>query len=186
MKQLQFVKKGFKPVSRTVKWLKRFSPKHRYHQMPADSSFSNQLSDTGMNINIISSGDNKVLHNAIFYKAARFLVSEEGTFWYSETPDNLKGQTLINTKAEGKVQNPNPLMDTFRVRYPDHRNAATFHGYRRFFFRFKLDYIFVPATVSVHDAQIIQMRQKRRYPSDHFPLFSHINLPETSVQQATI
>jgi len=198
MKQLQFVKKGFKPVSRTVKWLKRFSPKHRYHQMPADSSFSNQLSDTEMNINIISSGDNKVLHNAIFYKAARFLVSEEGTFWYSETPDNpgskgwgnimprnctwarliekeseqafyfynthlnhlsersrkkgvilltrrihtrtypdafvltgdfnarersapiqyLKGQTLINTKAEGKVQNPNPLMDTFRVRYP--------------------------------------------------------------------
>jgi hypothetical protein len=179
MKQLQFVKKGFKPVSRTVKWLKRFSPKHRYHQMPADSSFSNQLSDTGMNINImsfnirrgtkqdgknhwifrrdlvneilhryssdvlglqealdfqiseiramlpgyeminiISSGDNKVLHNAIFYKAARFLVSEEGTFWYSETPDNLKGQTLINTKAEGKVQNPNPLMDTFRVRTP--------------------------------------------------------------------
>jgi endonuclease/exonuclease/phosphatase family metal-dependent hydrolase len=105
MKQLQFVKKGFKPVSRTVKWLKRFSPKHRYHQMPADSSFSNQ---------------------------------------------------------------------------------ATFHGYRRFFFRSKLDYIFVPATVSVHDAQIIQMRQKRRYPSDHFPLFSHINLPETSVQQATI
>jgi hypothetical protein len=118
MKQLQFVKKGFKPVSRTVKWLKRFSPKYRYHQMPADSSFSNQLSDTGMNINIISSGDNKVLHNAIFYKAARFLVSEEGTFWYSETPDNLKGQTLINTKAEGKVQNPNPLMDTLRVRTP--------------------------------------------------------------------
>lgn len=90
----------------------------------------------------------------------------------------LKGKTFINTKAEGKVENPNPLTDTFRVRYPNHRNAATFHGYRRFFFRFKLDYIFVPSTVCVHDAQIIQLRQKRRYPSDHFPLFSHINLPE--------
>lgn len=318
MKQLQFVKKAFKPVSRSVKWFDRFSPKRRYHQFPMDS-FSNQLPSTGLNINImsfnirrgtrqdgknhwifrrdlvnkilkhyspdvlglqealdfqiseiramlpgyemvniISSGDNKVLHNAIFYKATRFILSEEGTFWYSDTPDNpgskgwgnimprnctwarliekeseqafyfynthlnhlsprsrkkgvilltqrisarsypdafvltgdfnareksvpiqyLKGKTFINTKAEGKVENPNPLTDTFRVRYPNHRNAATFHGYRRFFFRFKLDYIFVPSTVCVHDAQIIQLRQKRRYPSDHFPLFSHINLPE--------
>ncbi len=210
-------------------------------------------------VNIISSGDNKVLHNAIFYNASRFILSEEGTFWYSDTPDDpgskgwgnimprnctwarliekesgqafyfynthlnhlsqrsrkkgvilltgrisartypdafvltgdfnareksvpiqyLKGNTQINTKAEGKVQNANPLTDTFRVRYPDYRNAATFHGYRRFFFRFKLDYIFVPSMVSVHDAQIIQLRQKRRYPSDHFPLYSHINFPES-------
>ena len=317
MRQLQFVKKALKPVSRTIKWLGRFSPKHRYHQLPADCC-SNSQPDCGLNvnimsfnirrgtkqdgknhwifrrdmvneilkdyspdalglqealdfqiseiramlpgyemINIISSGDNKVLHNPIFYNATRFVLTEEGTFWYSDTPDipeskgwgnimprnctwarliekksgqafyfynthlnhlsqrsrkkgvilltrriharsypdvfvltgdfnareksvpiqYLKGNTLINTKAEGKVQNPNPLTDTFRVRYPNYRNAATFHGYRRFFFRFKLDYIFVPSTVSVQDAQIIQLRQKRRYPSDHFPLFSHINLP---------
>lgn len=317
MRKLQFVKKAFKPISRTVKWLGMFSPRHRYRQMPADS-FSDSQPDYGLNINImsfnirrgtkqdgknhwlfrrelvnevlkeyspdvlglqealdfqiseiramlpeyemvniISSGDNKVLHNAIFYKATRFILSEEGTFWYSDTPDHpgskgwgnimprnctwarlieketrqafyfynthlnhlsprsrkksvilltrriaarsyqdafvltgdfnareksapiqyLKGNTYINTKAEGKVNNPDPLTDTFRVRYPDHRNAETFHGYRRFFFRFKLDYIFVPSTVSVQNAQIIQLRQKRRYPSDHFPLFSHINLP---------
>jgi endonuclease/exonuclease/phosphatase family metal-dependent hydrolase len=208
-------------------------------------------------VNIISSGDSKVLYNAIFYNAARFLLFEEGTFWYSDTPDNpgskgwgnimprtcawvrlvekesqqafyfynthldhlsqrsrkksvilltqriharsypdafvltgdfnsrerskpiqyLKGKILLNTKTEGEVLNPDPLIDTFRVRYPNHRNAATFHGYRRVFFRFKLDYIFVPSTVCVHDAQIIQLRRKRCYPSDHFPLFSHINLP---------
>ena len=319
MKQLQFVKKTLKPVSRTVKWLGRFRSKRRYHQLPADS-FSDVLPDTGLNINImsfnirrgtkqdgknhwifrrdlvneilkdyspdvlglqealdfqiseihamlpgyemvniISAGDNKVLHNPIFYKVARFVLSEEGAFWYSDAPDipeskgwgnimprnctwarliekesgqafyfynthldhlsqrsrkkgvilltqrihvrtyadafvltgdfnareksvpiqYLKGKTHISTKAEGKVLNPNPLADTFRVRYPDHRNVATFHGYRRFFFRFKLDYIFVPSTVSVQNAQIIQLRQKRRYPSDHFPLFSHINLPES-------
>lgn len=319
MKQLQSISKAFTPVFRTVKWLKRFSLKRRYHQIPADS-FTDQLPDTGLNVNImsfnirrgtkqdgknhwifrrdlvneiltqyhpdvlglqealdfqiseiramlpeykmvniISSGDNKVLHNAIFYNASRFILSEEGTFWYSDTPDDpgskgwgnimprnctwarliekesgqafyfynthlnhlsqrsrkkgvilltgrisartypdafvltgdfnareksvpiqyLKGNTQINTKAEGKVQNANPLTDTFRVRYPDYRNAATFHGYRRFFFRFKLDYIFVPSMVSVHDAQIIQLRQKRRYPSDHFPLYSHINFPES-------
>jgi len=209
-------------------------------------------------INIMSRGDNSVLHNPIFYNAARFVLSEDGAFWYSDTPDIpeskgwgnimprnctwarlmekasgqafyfynthlnhlsqrsrkkgvflltrriqarsypdafvlagdfnareksvpiqfLKGNILLNTQSEGKVQNPNPLVDTFRVRYPNHRNAATFHGYRTFFFRFKIDYIFVPPAVRVQDAQIIQLRQKKRYPSDHFPLFSHINLPE--------
>jgi endonuclease/exonuclease/phosphatase family metal-dependent hydrolase len=208
-------------------------------------------------VNIISSGDSTVLHNAIFYNVARFSLSEAGTFWYSDTPDNpgskgwgnimprcctwtrlmdkeskqtfyfynthldhlsprsrkksvvllmrrisarsnpdafvltgdfnsrerskpiqyLKGKILLNLKEEGQVLNSDPLMDTFRVRYPDHRHAVTFHGYRRFFFRFKLDYIFVPSTVCVQDAQIIQMRKKKCYPSDHFPLFSRINLP---------
>jgi hypothetical protein len=37
MKQLQFVNKAFKPISRTVKWLAGFSPKRRYRQIPADS-----------------------------------------------------------------------------------------------------------------------------------------------------
>jgi endonuclease/exonuclease/phosphatase family metal-dependent hydrolase len=91
----------------------------------------------------------------------------------------LKGKILLNTKAEGKVQNPTPLVDTFRVRYPTKRNAATFHGYLPFFFRVKLDYIFVPSTVRVQDSQIILLRRKRCYPSDHFPLYSHINLPES-------
>ncbi|PKN06239.1 MAG: hypothetical protein CVU72_05490, partial [Deltaproteobacteria bacterium HGW-Deltaproteobacteria-7] len=53
MKQTKFFKKGFKPVSRTIKWLQRFSPKRRYHQTDPDS-FSNRLPDTGMNINIMS------------------------------------------------------------------------------------------------------------------------------------
>ncbi len=210
-------------------------------------------------VNIISSGDSKVLHNAIFYNAARFTLSEEGTFWYSDTPDitgskgwgnimprtctwarliekeskqafyfynthldhlsrrsrkksvvlltqcisarsyrdafvltgdfnsrekskpiqYLKGKILLNIKEEGQVLNPNPLMDTFRVKYPNLRKVATFHGYRRFFFRFKLDYIFVPSTAYVQDAQIIQLRKKKRYPSDHFPLFSGLVCPET-------
>ena len=39
-------------------------------------------------VNMISSGDNKILHNTIFYDASRFILSEEGAFWYSDTPDN--------------------------------------------------------------------------------------------------
>ena len=208
-------------------------------------------------VNIKSSGDNKILHNPIYYRAERFSLLEEGAFWYSDTPDlpeskgwgnvmprnctwarliekesgqafyffnthldhlsqrsrkksvlllsrrisarsfqnvfvltgdfnareksvpiqYLKGRILLNTKAEGKVQNPTPLVDTFRVRYPTKRNVSTFHGYLPFFFRVKLDYIFVPSAVRVQDSQIVLLRRKRCYPSDHFPLFSHLNLP---------
>jgi endonuclease/exonuclease/phosphatase family metal-dependent hydrolase len=88
----------------------------------------------------------------------------------------LKGKKPLRIKIEGSVSNPEPLMDTFRVRYPNVRHVATFHGFRRFFFRFKLDYIFVPSASRVQAAEIIQPRLKKCYPSDHFPLFTRIDL----------
>jgi endonuclease/exonuclease/phosphatase family metal-dependent hydrolase len=201
-------------------------------------------------------GGSKGLHNAIFYDAERFILLEEGTFWFSETPNTpgsrgwgniiprtctwarfiekdsrqafyfynihldhislrsrkksvvlltrfiherpspdpfvltgdfnarersspiqyLKGKSLLKMKNQGSILNPEPLMDTFRVRYPYRRNVATFHGFRNIFFRLRLDYIFVPSSVGVQDTTIIQLRLKKRYPSDHYPLFSHINL----------
>jgi endonuclease/exonuclease/phosphatase family metal-dependent hydrolase len=204
-----------------------------------------------------NSGSGKVLHNAIFFNAARFVLSEQGIFWFSDTPDipgsrgwgnimprtctwvrltdkgslqpfyfynihldhlsphsrrksvvllmqrinarshpdayvltgdfnareksapikYLKGKFLLNVRNEGKVLNPDPLRDTFRVRYPNLRNVATFHGYRRFFFRFKIDYTFVPSSIRVLDSRIIQLCSKKCYPSDHFPLFTRIDVP---------
>jgi endonuclease/exonuclease/phosphatase family metal-dependent hydrolase len=201
-------------------------------------------------------GGGKGLHTAIFYDAVRFVVSAEGTFWFSDTPDipgskgwgniiprtctwtrliekdsgrafyfynvhmdhisqrsrkksadlltkfihrrsssypfvltgdfnareksasiqYLKGKIPLRIKAIGSVLNPEPVMDTFRVRNPNDRHAATFHGFRRYFFRFKLDYIFVSSTVRVQDAKIIKPQWKKNYPSDHFPLFSNIYL----------
>jgi endonuclease/exonuclease/phosphatase family metal-dependent hydrolase len=203
-------------------------------------------------------GGSEGLHNAIFYDAARFILSEEGTFWLSDTPDipgsrgwgniirrtcswvrliekesrrafyfynthldhislrsrkksvilltqriharsypdpfiltgdfnareksapiqYLKGKILLGAKTTERVLNPDPLMDTFRVRHPNRRSAATFHGFRRFFFRFKIDYIFVPLSVQVRDANIVQVRWQECYPSDHFPLITSIALPE--------
>jgi endonuclease/exonuclease/phosphatase family metal-dependent hydrolase len=89
----------------------------------------------------------------------------------------LKGKAHLNTKAKGRRLNPTPLLDTFRLQHPDHRNVATFHGFRRFFFRFRLDYIFVPSSIRVQDAKIIRLRWKKRYPSDHFPLLTRIDIP---------
>jgi endonuclease/exonuclease/phosphatase family metal-dependent hydrolase len=88
----------------------------------------------------------------------------------------LKGKIPLRIKRIGRVLNPEPLMDTFRARYPHARNTATFHGFRRFFFRFKLDYIFVASSVRVQEAKIIKPQWKKRYPSDHFPLLTHIYL----------
>lgn len=88
----------------------------------------------------------------------------------------LKGKSCLRIKKQGNLLNPEPLMDTFREQYPSNRNVVTFHGFRRFFFRFKLDYIFVSPSVIVQDAKIIQLRWKKCYPSDHFPLVSHIHL----------
>ena len=88
----------------------------------------------------------------------------------------LKGKIPLRIKKKGLVSNPEPLMDTFRVRYPNERNVITFHGYRRYFFRFRLDYIFVSSCIRVQEAKIIQPQWKKSYPSDHFPLFTNIDL----------
>jgi endonuclease/exonuclease/phosphatase family metal-dependent hydrolase len=93
------------------------------------------------------------------------------------TPINyLKGKIPLRIRTKGNVVNPEPLMDTFRVRYPNVRHIATFHGFRKYFFRFKLDYIFTPSSVRVQDAMIIELRWEKCYPSDHFPLFTHVDL----------
>jgi endonuclease/exonuclease/phosphatase family metal-dependent hydrolase len=206
-----------------------------------------------------SLGGSEGMHTAIFFNAARFSLSEEGTFWLSDTPDIpgskgwgnilprtctwarlvekdsrqafyfynthldhisqrsrkksvvflaqhiharsfpdpfvltgdfnagersapirfLKGKAHLNTRAKGGGFNPTPLRDTFRLQYPDHRHVVTYHGFRKFLFRFRLDYIFVPSSIRVQDAKIIQLRWKKRYPSDHFPLLTRIDIPVT-------
>jgi endonuclease/exonuclease/phosphatase family metal-dependent hydrolase len=95
----------------------------------------------------------------------------------------LKGKIPLRIKTKGSVLNPEPLIDTFRERYPNYRNVVTYHGFRRFFFRFKLDYIFVPSSVRVQAAKIIQPQWGKYYPSDHFPLFTRIDLPVLSAAE---
>ena len=162
-------------------------------------------------------GGSEGLHNAIFYDAARFILSEEGTFWLSDTPDipgskgwgniirrtctwarliekesrqafyfynthldhislrsrkksvvlltqriqarsypdpfvltgdfnareksapiqYLKGKIHLGTKITGRVLNPNPLMDTFRVRHPNHRQRGNVPRLPEIFLPFK-------------------------------------------------
>lgn len=208
-------------------------------------------------------GGNEGLHNSIFYNAERFVLFDESTFWFSDTPhipgskgwgniiprsctwarliekdsshafyfynahldhisqrsrkksvvfltrrihlrsypepfvltgdfnarekstpiQFLQGNIPLKIRTEGYVTNPEPVIDTFRVQYPRQRNVATFHGFRKYFFRFKIDYIFVSPPVRVLDAKIIQLRRKKCFPSDHFPLLAHIELPLPVAEQ---
>lgn len=89
----------------------------------------------------------------------------------------LKGKIPLRSKLRSEILNPVPLMDTFRVRHPRKRNSATFNGFGRYFFRFKFDYIFVPSRTVVREAMVINMRWNKCYPSDHFPVLTHIALP---------
>jgi endonuclease/exonuclease/phosphatase family metal-dependent hydrolase len=93
----------------------------------------------------------------------------------------LQGKAYLKTKAKGWGLNPTPLLDTFRLQHPYRRNVVTFHGFRRFVFRFRFDYIFVPSSIGVQDAKIIQLRWKKRFPSDHFPLLARINIHESFI-----
>lgn len=91
----------------------------------------------------------------------------------------LKGEINLKTGLGVRELNPTPLLDTFRLQHPDRRNVVTFHGFRRFVFRFRVDYIFVPPCILVKDAKIIRLRWKKHYPSDHFPLLTIIELPQS-------
>jgi len=114
------------------------------------------------------------------YREPFILVGDFNAREKSAPIQYLKGIHLLKTKPKRRIINPDPLVDTFRVCYPDLRKVVSFHGYHRFIFRLKIDYIFVPPTVRVDDAEIIQMHWKRRYPSDHFPLFARINIPASA------
>jgi endonuclease/exonuclease/phosphatase family metal-dependent hydrolase len=203
----------------------------------------------------------KGLHNAIFYDANRFILTERGTFWFSDTPDVpgskgwgnilprnctwmrlvdiksnrgfyfynvhldhisrrsrkksvyaltehlhrrshadpfiltgdfnareksgpvqfLRGNAAMKIAAKGRVANPEPMVDSFRVRYPERRNTATFHGFNKLLFRTRIDYIFVAASIRVQEMEIITRRWQKRFPSDHYPLFARMVIPAGSV-----
>jgi endonuclease/exonuclease/phosphatase family metal-dependent hydrolase len=90
----------------------------------------------------------------------------------------LKGESPIRIGGMGKVDNPEPMIDSLRVRHPDQRRGmATFHGFNRYLIRYRIDYIFIPASVRVREAEIVMLRRQKRFPSDHFPLVAGLVVP---------
>ncbi|KMQ51819.1 Exodeoxyribonuclease III [Chitinispirillum alkaliphilum] len=82
----------------------------------------------------------------------------------------LKGKNKINNS-----ENPLILEDTFRKLHPN-ATGGTFHmfwGNKR---GPKLDYIFATQKCSVLESNIIRTNVNGKFPSDHFPIYSHLLL----------
>ena len=90
----------------------------------------------------------------------------------------LKGKAALDDKNGGKISNPVPLVDTFRVLHPDANQVGTFNKFRGLRSDDKIDYIFTTPEVKILEAAILHDNVDGRYPSDHFPVTATIRLPE--------
>jgi endonuclease/exonuclease/phosphatase family metal-dependent hydrolase len=89
----------------------------------------------------------------------------------------LKGKTELPGANGRKSKNPVRMIDTFRVLHPDVKDVKTGHAFRGTRTGNKIDYVFVPSTIKVLEAQIIYDNIDGRYPSDHYPVNATLRLP---------
>lgn len=76
-------------------------------------------------------------------------------------------------------RSPVRLLDTFRVLHPDANPVGTFGGFEGRRDGPKIDYVFVGPDIRVREAGIIFENRDGRYPSDHYPVYAEIVLPES-------
>ena len=86
----------------------------------------------------------------------------------------LKGKTAVPGKDNGNVENPLPMVDTFRALHPDANDVGTFHSFKGDCTGDKIDFILTTSDVQALDAQIIRDNVDGRYPSDHFPVTARL------------
>ena len=91
---------------------------------------------------------------------------------FNSGEDNAALANLVGPGRQG------PWRDSFRIVHPKADNVATFNN---FIFGHddprKIDYILVPQAAEVLAADILRDSRDRKYPSDHFPVVTEIQLP---------
>jgi len=88
----------------------------------------------------------------------------------------LKGQ--LRQADENPVENPVPLVDTFRLLHPQATDVGTFNGFKGERSGEKIDYVFTQPGVKVVAAQILRDNKDGQHPSDHFPVVARLALGE--------
>jgi endonuclease/exonuclease/phosphatase family metal-dependent hydrolase len=89
----------------------------------------------------------------------------------------LTGKTSLAAANGKKSKNPVPMIDTFRVLNPDVKDVKTGHAFRGTRQGNKIDYVFVPNTIEVLEAEILYDNINGRYPSDHYPVNATLRIP---------
>jgi endonuclease/exonuclease/phosphatase family metal-dependent hydrolase len=82
-------------------------------------------------------------------------------------------------KDNANIENPLPMVDTFRVLHPDANDVGTFNSFKGDCAGEKIDFVLTTSDVQALDAQILRDSTDGRYPSDHFPVVAWIRLPAT-------
>ena len=76
------------------------------------------------------------------------------------------------------VENPEPLVDTFRVLYPDADVVGTYNDYKDKRNGAKIDYVLANPGVEVSEAVIdYYLDEDGNFPSDHWPISGVATLP---------
>jgi len=93
----------------------------------------------------------------------------------------LQGRTSLSGQNGRESNNPVPMVDTFRMLHPKVKDVKTHHSFRGTRKGGKIDYVFVPSSVKVLEAQILYDNVDGRYPSDHFPVTAELLLPANKI-----
>jgi endonuclease/exonuclease/phosphatase family metal-dependent hydrolase len=95
----------------------------------------------------------------------------------------LKGRAPLADSNNLSVENPLPMVDTFRVLQPDATEVGTFHKFSGRRTGEKIDYILTIPGVKVLNADILHHNVNGRYPSDHFPITATMSLAAGTISR---
>ncbi len=95
-----------------------------------------------------------------------------------DEPPEAGGDSGPDDRDGGSALDPRPLVDTYRVLYPDEdlEEIGTFHDFTGEPLTTKIDFVFAPADTPVREAGIIRTHVDGRYPADHFPVYAVVEL----------
>lgn len=101
---------------------------------------------------------------------------------FNVTEENpVIGYLARGTRLEGAEAgfryNPVALTDAFRALHPGEPETGTFHDFKGLRDGERIDYIFTGPGIKVLGASILRDARDGRYPSDHFPLSTLLQLP---------
>jgi len=90
----------------------------------------------------------------------------------------LRGLQTLPDESGLDYANPIPLVDTFRVLYPDATGVGTGHGFTGTEDGAMIDHVLVEAdAATVLEAEIVHTHVDALYPSDHFPVTAVFEWP---------
>ncbi|RYE92002.1 MAG: hypothetical protein EOO75_07660, partial [Myxococcales bacterium] len=102
-----------------------------------------------------------------------FLTGDLNTREGEKPAEFLRGEAKLDGDA-----NPIPLVDTFRKLHPK-EPGCTAHGYKYCLAKPKIDYVLVSVkNPDVTGAKIVRTHDGNRYPSDHYPIWGSVKLPD--------